>query len=184
MISANIIEKSTGKTFVPPYHIFERGGIKIGVFGLTAMLTADYPQAASLQLVDPILTAKNIVAELKDKCDFIIALTHIGYPPDLELAAKVPGIDVIIGGHSHTWLFEPTLVKKDCTKKDSDWVGGTVVCQDGEWGKALGRLDLCLSQRPDGRYVVTKYNGKLIDMGSSVEPAPDINRIIRNYSEK
>ncbi|MHB9035051.1 MAG: bifunctional metallophosphatase/5'-nucleotidase [Armatimonadota bacterium] len=169
VISANVIDNATGKTLVAPYHVFEKGGVRIGVFGLTAPRTATYPQAIALTFSDPVLTAKKMVAQLKDKCDFIIALTHIGYPLDIMLASSVPGIQVIIGGDSHTWLFQPTKI------------GGAIICQDGEWGKTLGRLDVSLCRAEDGHYSVSKYEGKLIDIDSSIAPAKDIEEIIRRY---
>ncbi|MEN6356296.1 MAG: bifunctional UDP-sugar hydrolase/5'-nucleotidase [Armatimonadota bacterium] len=183
VISANVIEKSTGSTLVAPCHIFEAGGIKIGVFGLTAPRVAGYPQAVALQLNDPIATAKKMVAELSDKCDFIIALTHIGYDSDLALASSVPGIDVIIGGDSHTWLDKPTLVKNDNASETACWVGGTIICQDGEWGKALGKLDLYLHKESDGRYLVMSYKDQVIDIDSSIQPAQDVEIILENYTK-
>ncbi|MCE5323015.1 bifunctional metallophosphatase/5'-nucleotidase [bacterium] len=183
IISANVIEKSTGTTLVTPYHIFEVEGIRIGVFGLTAPRVASYAQAVDLQLNDPIVTAKKMVAELSDKCDFIIALTHIGYNSDLALASSVPGIDVIIGGDSHTWLDKPTLVRNDDTGPAACWIGGTIVCQDGEWGKALGKLDLYLHKANNGRYLVMSYKDQIIDIDSSILPAQDVETIIDNYTK-
>jgi 2',3'-cyclic-nucleotide 2'-phosphodiesterase (5'-nucleotidase family) len=181
IVSANVMEKVTGNMLVAPYNVSEVGGIRVGVFGLTAPRAAGYPEAAALQFNDPVSTAKKMVAELSDKCDFIIALTHIGYDSDIVLADAVPGIDVIIGGDSHTWLGRPTLVKNDNASASASWVGGTIVCQDGEWGKALGRLNLYLHRASSGHYQVMSYKDKMIDIDSSVQPAKDIEEIIQNY---
>jgi 2',3'-cyclic-nucleotide 2'-phosphodiesterase (5'-nucleotidase family) len=74
----------------------------------------------------PIPTAQRIVAELRPKVDLLIALTHIGYGQDQELAEACPGIDIILGGHSHTVLKEPVRVND------------TEICQGGSHGRYAG----------------------------------------------
>lgn len=183
VVSANVTYHDTGKTIVPPYKILDCKGIKVGVFGLTAPRVAGYEQAKGWDVSDPITTAKSIVTELRDKSDFIIALTHIAFPLDLELAKSVPGIDVIIGGDSHTWLFEPQLVKSDLPASEDWWIGGTPVCQDGEWGRSVGKLDLKLRLAANNRYKVMSYTGKLIKVDSSITPAKDIEDILSRHTK-
>lgn len=166
IVCANVFERATEKPLISPYRIIKAGGIRIGVIGLTAPRVGTYPQAKTLLIPDPIETAKLFVPELRAQCDFVIALTHIGYPLDIQLAATVPGIDVIIGGDSHTWIPKPTVVKQ------------TIICQAGEWGVCLGRLDLKL--KPEGkRYVVASHAGKLIKIDSRITPARDIEQILQ-----
>jgi len=167
IVSANVVDKETGRTIVEPYHIFDLSGIKVGVIGLTTPLTAKYRQTASLSFLEPIAITKDIVSQLDDRCDIIIALSHLGFLPDIELAYDVPEIDVIIGGDTHTWVFSPINIE-----------GRTLVCQAGEWGKTLGRLDLTLTERK-----VSNYNGQLIDINPAIEPAKDIQAIIDHYTE-
>ena len=183
LLSANVFDKRTGRNIVLPYKIFNVDGIKIGIFGLTTPRVGEYKWLKNIELKDPVSEAKNIVSELYGKADFIIALTHLGCLNDLELAKKVPQIDVIIGGDSHTWLFEPLLLKTSNKKLPSWWAGGTIICQDGEYGKCVGKLDLSLRFAPGDRYHVCKYDGKLVDVNSSVAPAPDIEKIIEKYSK-
>ena len=88
-----------------PHVILSAAGEQVGVFGLT---TADLPHIvtpASLEGVrvrDPVEVAKEQVEILSPQVDVIVALTHIGLESDLDLAAQVDGIDLIVGGHSHT----------------------------------------------------------------------------------
>lgn len=180
VVCANVYHASTGKIIVPAYHIFEINGVRIGVFGLTAPRVASYPQAKGLEIRDCIASAKQAVSELKEKADFIIGLTHVGYPLDLELAAAVPEIDVIIGGDSHTFLFEPTFVKH--ASSSGLTVNGAPVCQAGEWGRYLGRLDLKLRKSDSGEYDVVSYSGKLISIDSSINPAEDVQMVIDTYA--
>jgi len=184
IVSANVSYKSTGETMVPACKVFAlAGGARIGVFGLTAPRVATYAQAEGLVIADPIETAKKVVSELRKSCDLVIGLTHIGYPLDLQLAASVPGIDVIIGGDSHTWVPQPTLVKDTKQPGPTWWVGGTLVCQDGEWGKCVGKLDLALRRAEDSRLLVSAYKGALVNVDSSIKPAADIQRILDRHSK-
>lgn len=183
VLSANVTDKSSDKTIVAPWKVFDVEGVRIGVFGLTAPRVASYDQAKTLNVEDPIQTAKRVVPELLKEADFIVALTHIGYPLDLQLATEVPEIDVIIGGDSHTWVFEPTLVRSGRTGMPAWWIGGIPVCQDGEWGKCVGRLDLSLRQTAGTRRAVASYSGKLVPVDSSVAEAKDVQRIVADCAK-
>ena len=84
---------------------------------------------------DPISSAAEIVPLLREDSDLVIALTHIGLRRDLELAASVPGIDLVVGGHSHAVLDEPRVV------------GKTVILQAGSWGRHLGKAEITMPAR-------------------------------------
>lgn len=170
VLSANAFDATTGKLLVSAYKVFDVGGLRVGVFGLTTPRVAFYPQAKGLRFDDPIATAKQMVSELRDKADIVIALTHLGFPMDLELASAVPGIAVVIGGDSHTRIDQPMLVRR------AD--GGTIVCQDGEWGRTVGRLDLDLRCDTNRGCLVSSYSGKLLEVDSSIAPAPDVAAIV------
>lgn len=180
ILCANVFYKDTGKPIALPYIIVQKEQMKIGIFGVTAPKIAGYAQTVALDVKDPIIIAKQIVAELEPKCNFIIALTHIGYDLDLQLAREIPSIDAIIGGDSHTWLPIPVPVKALNPVGPKWWVGGPIVCQDGEWGKCLGRLDLAVRKDNTGQYLVTRYQAKLINVDASIKPAGDVENIIKN----
>ncbi len=100
--------------------IFNKGGIKIGVFGIGVEMKGLVPARLCGETVwnDPIDVANDRAAELKKKgCDLIICLSHLGYEyatdkvSDLVLAQKTKNIHLIIGGHTHTFLTEPTQAK-------------------------------------------------------------------------
>lgn len=122
---------------VKPYVIIERGGMRIGVFGLGVNLDGYIaPQIArEVTYLDPFICARNTVEELqKQHCDLIVCLSHIGVDTnkvdnDFELARQVPEIDVIIGGHSHESV-------KDAI------VGSTHICQLENRGKCFGILTI------------------------------------------
>lgn len=183
IVTANVFFKSSGKPIVPTYRIFDYYGVKIGVFGLTAPRVAGYSQAEGLEVRDPIEAAKIIVPVLREQADFVVALTHIGYDLDRKLAAVVPGIDVIIGGDSHTWLPQPTLVADSSYTNPAFYIGGTLVCQDGEWGVCVDELVLRLRRSEGHRYRVMSYSAKLIDVDSSIPSAPDVDKLLDRYTK-
>ncbi len=130
---------------VKPYKTFSRGGIKIGVFGLGVALDGLVSKNLYKETVylDPIEMAQEASNTLKndEHCDLIICLSHIGYQytnsqrvDDLKLAAATENIDLIIGGHTHTFLEKPTVVQN---RKDLPMLVNQVGC----FGINLGRLD-------------------------------------------
>src|SRR5690606_37672370 len=110
-------------THVKPYRIFKKDNIKIGVFGLGIELEGlvDKNMYKETKYLDPIETVQEMKWILKDDetCDVIICLSHLGYDykenpnkiSDLKLAASTKNLDLIIGGHTHTFLSKPTIVK-------------------------------------------------------------------------
>ncbi|PZQ78071.1 MAG: metallophosphatase, partial [Flavobacterium johnsoniae] len=131
---------------VKPYKIFIKDGIKIGVFGLGVELDGLVDKKNYKETVynDPVSVSQEMTRILKtqEKCDLIICLSHIGYAykndpdkiSDLKLAAATRDIDLIIGGHTHTFLDKPTIVK------NLDGID-TLVNQVGCYGINLGRID-------------------------------------------
>uniref|UniRef100_UPI00404A8A15 bifunctional metallophosphatase/5'-nucleotidase n=1 Tax=Flavobacterium sp. TaxID=239 RepID=UPI00404A8A15 len=134
-------------TFIKPYRIFNKGNVKIGVFGLGVELDGLVDKKLYLETVynNPLEVAQTITNQLKtiEKCDLVICLSHLGYyyknePTkicDLQLAEKSKDIDIIIGGHTHTFLDKPTLVQNANDQT-------VVVNQVGCYGLNLGRIDV------------------------------------------
>ncbi len=110
-----------GAKLVKPYKIFERGGYRVGVFGLGVRLAGLVApkNCSSVNYLGLVPTAQSVVNKLRDVegCDVVIALTHLGHADgpngecDLMLAARTYGIDLILGGHSHTFLSEPVVMR-------------------------------------------------------------------------
>ena len=127
-----------------PYKIFNKGGLKIGVFGLGIELKGLVGEAQyqNTHYLEPIQIANATAALLKRKeaCDMVICLSHLGYEyegrkvSDMILAKQSEHIDLIIGGHTHTFLDQPTVL----TNKQGKEV---VINQVGWAGLRLGRLD-------------------------------------------
>ncbi|QZA33572.1 5'-nucleotidase C-terminal domain-containing protein [Hydrogenibacillus sp. N12] len=164
---------------VYPAIVLEVGGKRIGLFGLVTEETkAISSPGENVTFTDAIETATRMVRILKDKrVDLIIALTHIGFDEDVKLAQAVPGIDVIVGGHSHTKLDRPSIV----TGADG---AQTVIVQASEHRKYLGQLDL--ERTADGRFA--RIEGTLIPTSQKDEnnqeliaADPEIQALIDGY---
>ena len=133
-------------THIKPYKVIVKDGIRIGVFGLGIELEGlvNKKNFKETTYLDPIEIAQDITKELKEKedCDLIICLSHLGYfyknnpdtISDLNLAKATKDIDLIIGGHTHTFLRKPTIVKNSADKN-------MLVNQVGCYGLYLGRID-------------------------------------------
>ncbi len=128
-----------------PYKIFKKGKLKIGVLGVGIELQGLVPTNLYGKTVyqDPIQKANETAYQLrhKEKCDMVICLSHLGYQykesnkvSDRILASETDNIDLIIGGHTHTFMNEPEVLKNK--------TGGEVVINQVGWaGLVLGRLD-------------------------------------------
>lgn len=169
VLSANLDVSSDADLagLVEPYTVLEVGGEQVGVFGLTtedaAVISSPGPNVVFYDVVE---SAQAAVAELEAQgVNKIVALTHQGYTADLVLAAAVDGVDVIVGGHSHTLLGSMEGAAGDYPTVVSSPAGDTVlVVSAQDWGKYLGRLDVTFTA--DGK--VESYSGEPIFMDESV----------------
>jgi 2',3'-cyclic-nucleotide 2'-phosphodiesterase (5'-nucleotidase family) len=126
-----------------PYVLREVGGVKIAILGLTTSEIVSIVSRArnpGVAVSDPIQVASALVPELRKRADLVIALTHVGVDVDRALASRVPGIDLIVGGHSHTFLWQPVLVPH----RDSNGARSTPIVQAGRWGERVGRVALAI----------------------------------------
>lgn len=141
-----------------PYKIFTKGKIKIGVYGLGIELDGLVPKALYKDTVyqDPVASARKVENNLKEiGCDYIICLSHLGYKygssrvSDHTLANSTHHTDLILGGHTHTFLKEPTRIKNPKGKL-------VVINQAGFAGILLGRLDIYFERNKKGECITCK----------------------------
>ncbi len=146
-VSANYDFRNTVLNgLVKPYKTFDKNGIKVGVFGLGVELAGLVDKKNYKETVynDPVTVSQDMARILKqqEQCDLVICLSHLGYQYkdnsdkicDTKLAALTKDIDLIIGGHTHTFLDKPTVLK-NAEGKD------VLVNQVGCYGVNLGRID-------------------------------------------
>lgn len=143
VLSANYIFPSSWNKRVQPFKIFNCGDVKVGVFGIGVdpqglISEKNFEGVAYRQ---PLMVANDMSLKLKEAgCHFVIALTHIGISNDMKLAQQTTGIDLIIGGHSHTFLKEPKVV----LNKEGHHV---LINQVGYGGLHVGRIDFFFNEK-------------------------------------
>lgn len=150
MLNYNYDLKDTPlKDVVKPYKIFTKGEMRIGVFGIGIELNGLVPKnlTGNVQYNEPYERAEKIATHLKkvEKCDLVICLSHLGYlyetnrPSDVRMARTTRNIDIILGGHTHTFLRDIDQ------RKNKD--GETVLINQVGWaGLMLGRIDVILEK--------------------------------------
>lgn len=191
-LSANIYEKNTDKRVFKPWQIFEKGDLKIGVFGLTTVQTkivGSKKILADLDFRPHTSEAKKVIAEMRmNNPDIVIGLTHIGYYPDGNYGSNSPGditlarelnpgsVDMLIGGHSHTavCMLDNKLTEawKDNNSCEPDRQNGTLIFQALESGKYLGRADFTWKE---GKLTLNHY--QLIPVTETVNPSPAVEAV-------
>jgi 2',3'-cyclic-nucleotide 2'-phosphodiesterase (5'-nucleotidase family) len=178
-LSANLVNEAGG---VPannkPYMIIEKNGVRVGVIGLTTtilnqlIIPANFKGMKVLPVAE---TAQKYIDELKGRVDVIIAVTHQGVEDDSLLALNVHGLDMIIGGHSHTRLRHPKRVNN------------IPIVQTGSNCENLGIVDLTIEDKR-----IVKYDGNLLQLWyTSDRPATKFSAFIdsiktaidKDYSE-
>ena len=149
-----------GKT--KQYKIFDKNGIKVGIFGLGIELAGlvDGKNYKETKYLNPVEIAQDLSRILKheQKCDLVICLSHLGYKyndekdkiSDVKLATLTKDIDLIIGGHTHTFLDKPTVLKNSEGKE-------VIVNQAGCYGINMGRIDFYFDN-----YKSKSHNGRSI----------------------
>jgi len=168
---------------VAPWTVLEFGAERIGVIGL---ITEETPSISSpgpvIQFSDLTQSLKAAVAELEGMgIDKIIALGHVGYWRDMALARAVDGVDIIVGGHSHTYLSStdpaatgpyPTLV----TLPGGDTA---LIVQAYQWSRYLGRLDVSF----DGAGRLSAWHGAPILMDNAIPEEPGVAALVTKLNE-
>ncbi len=125
--------------------ILNKNNLRIALLGLTVpMITRKkwIHHLCDLWFENPVKVAQEIVPLLRPKVDLVILLSHLGLPKDQELAEAVSGIDLILGGHTHTVTPQPLRVRE------------TYIQHSGYWGRTVSLLQVCLEREPERRVSV------------------------------
>lgn len=169
-LSANVYQN--GRRMFEPYRIFRLGKVRVAVLGLTTddtMKTMSRTRFPGVDVRVPATEAARLVPSLRRKADVVIAATHMGHyvdgrhgvsaPGDVELARAVPGIDLIVGGHSQNPVCMLDAMRRNDDYKPGepcapDRQNGTWIVQAWEWGKYVGRADF---EYEAGQFRLVRY---------------------------
>ncbi len=171
-VSSNVLDPATGLPFgnAVSFALRQVAGIRVAFIGLTTPETGVLSKGAkNLKFLDPIAAAKEAAARARrTKADVVVALTHQAMADDKALAAAVPEIDVILGGHEH----DPLDAK----------VGKTLILKTGSEAVNLGRTDLLFSAGKDGRRIETKW--ELIAVTDEIPEKPEVAAVVKSYESR
>lgn len=156
-----------------PYVILNKNGLKIAIIGLITPETKIITMPSALgnrEIIDPVQTLNSYKKQIMDNNpDLVILLSHCGVKEDERIAKNVEYIDLIIGGHSHTELFEPIYVENNNKK--------IYIVQAGSYGKYIGHLKLDIQDKK-----INKIDYKLYPtINSIINPDLHAKKIIQNY---
>ncbi|HEX8140727.1 MAG TPA: 5'-nucleotidase C-terminal domain-containing protein [Pyrinomonadaceae bacterium] len=192
-LSANTYKKGTDETAYDPYVVKERGGVRVGILGLTTPGIPNWENQqnyAGLEFRDPAPEARRWVTVLREKerVDLVIVAMHMGLEEDLRtgearpgqvpneneairIAREVPGIDVILMGHTHREV--PSLI-----------INGVLLTQANHWGRHVARADLYMEKTEGGRWRVAAKSARTIPLDDKVEADAEISRLVEPYDRE
>ncbi len=181
ILCANAIEISTGKPLVHTSALRELGALKIGIFGLVTREAAGYQAAKEgVAISEEVPAAQEMVNTLRSKSDIVIAISHAGEKVDQEMGETVRGLDVIVGGHSHSRLSEGEFQWHSDELKTND-VNGTIIVQAHQWGGELGQLDLLFDKDEQGRWHIVRYRERLIPVTPDIPEDEAVAAVVDHY---
>jgi len=184
IISANLDIQSTSPLsgWIKPWIILNKKGQNIGILGLTTPETPTMAEVGEgVDFLDPVQAAQQAVQELTQQgINKIIALTHLGITEDLKLARQVDGIDVIIGGHSHTRVGDMPEANYPYPIVEKTPNGQPIlVVTNWEWGKYLGDLDITFDRQGH----LQKWTGDLHPVSSEITANPQFQAILKTFAQ-
>ncbi|MCE1246911.1 MAG: bifunctional metallophosphatase/5'-nucleotidase [Firmicutes bacterium] len=173
ILGANIVKTDTGEVMdgVQPYILRDLKGIKVAVIGLDTtdiVRLVGKEKVEGLEFRDAAKTLEKYIPEVREKgADLIVVLSHLGDGEDVKLAEAVKGVDLIVGGHSHTVM------------QNGRKVGDTTIVQAGSMGRFVGNVELEFD--PSSKKLVGCKPSLLPVVSGDVKPDPQIEKILAPY---
>ena len=172
MYAANLIDTNTGESATPQFRIFTRNGYRFAMIGITTYYLNELTMPKNLEgveVADPIITTRNLIERLSKRgIDLFVVVSHMGIDSDRDLAKAVPEVDLIVGGHSHTYM------------REAQEVNGVWIVQSNDHGRYVGvtkfHVDKGEITSLNMDYVETKVSG--------IKPSQDVAAIVMKYEAK
>lgn len=160
---------------VQPFVVREVGSLKVAFLGLTTPRSGAYPQTRGLWFGDPVAAARIWVVRARAEADVVVAITHLGVADDQRLVQGTRGIDAVVGGDSHTFLYEPLEVKN---------LDGTTVpiVQAGVYGVRVGELHLYFAGESGKGWRLDHFSDRLLAVEAALKPDPVVADLVQKYA--
>jgi len=171
MLACNIYEEGSDHLVFPPYEVFERSLLKIGVIGVAnRIISVTMPDRFSrgIHVTTGVEELPGFIKILREggRVDLVVVLSHLGFPHACRMAEMVDGIDVILSGHTHNRLYSPVMIND------------TFIIQSGYQGSFIGRLDLELRS---GR--ITGFKHELINIDDHMSEDETVKEEVEKVME-
>jgi hypothetical protein len=168
VVCANLFERKSGKTVLPPYLVKQVGSVKVGVFGLMSAAVDLGPSRDTLRTEEPAAAAKRTVAALRKKgATVVVLLSQLGKVESEDLVTAVEGIDAVIVGHGAPLLQKGRMIKS------------TVACYGGEQGQYMGRTLLTL----DAKRRMATGEAEAFMLGPDIPDHREMARLVRGFTD-
>lgn len=166
MLACNVVSAEDGAPAYSGSVVVERAGLRVGVVGIAAVIVdktmpAHFSEGLRFTLGRDEAREQIRLLREQERVDVVVVLSHLGFPQDCQLAQEVPGIDVLLSGHTHNRLTQPVRI------------GRTVIIQSGAHGSFIGRLDLEV-----GRDGVHEATHRLIAANEEVAEDPTMASVV------
>jgi len=171
-LSANVYDKASGKPFAQPYAIIKLKDVNVAVIGITTpeTVTATLPaNVAALEFRDAAESVMKLLPELKDKAKFVVVLSHLGLVDDRELAKKLSGVGLILGGHSHSYM------------ESAEVVNDIAIFQAYQWGALVSRIDIDVK---DGKIASLLARPVGINLATDLKEGATAKGIVKEIGSK
>ncbi len=176
--SANLTtcQGDTCSYLAPSHLIKEIGNLKVGIISvISPKVFTFFPRdkMKDFKVLSATETVHGFVDNFRKEVDLIIVVSHSGYEEDVNLAKQIPGIDIIIGGHSQTLV-------KDAVGKNN-----TLIVQAGEKGQYLGKLDLKFDEKEKrGNHPFSSYQYQLLPLTKDIPDDQDVRNLVVEYQQE
>jgi len=173
ILLANVVRIEDNTTLFKPHVIYELDGLKVGVVGLIYQGFTHYAirkGIVGLEATDPVVAAQQFVETFKDSVDLLIALSHSGWAQDSILANRVPELDIIIGGHSHTILQKPRIINT------------VMIAHAGSKGRYLGHMNLIIDTTANA---IISFDAELIPViTDSIKADRKVEKLVKGFERR
>ena len=168
MTNANVWDKQTKKTLLPPYLIIKKGAVTTGVFALTSDKVDLGPARDSLTFEEPAVAAARVIPEMKKKgATVIVLLSELGKVESEDLVTSVDGIDVVIAGRNVPVLQKGRMIKN------------TIACYGGEQGQNIGRTIVTL----DASKKMQTGENDVFMLSAEVGEKPSVLALVKSFND-
>ncbi len=164
ILAINCYEEETNELYFEPYHIFDVGGLSVGVIGIACnIIDKTMPDSFSEGLYFTLGKEElpTYIHKLKEKqVDLVVVLSHLGFPQDYKLMSEVEGVDICLSGHTHNRIEKKVQV------------GRTTIIQSGHQGSFIGVLEIAIGEEIQ----VTQH--KLLPINDSIPENNEIKQLV------